>query len=111
MDSGDAVTEHDQRLIRRIEASPAFHTLVGRRGRFVWSLSLLMVVLYFGFILLVAFAPELLGRPLADGWVTTIGIPLGVLLIVVSFVLTGIYVRRANREFDAAVARLIEELS
>ena len=65
-------------------------------------------VLYFGFILLVAFAPKFLGTPIGSG-VMTIGIPIGLFVIVSAFVLTGLYVRKANSEYDALVRRIVEE--
>jgi uncharacterized membrane protein (DUF485 family) len=55
----------------------------------------------------VAFAPKLLGTPVLG--VITLGIPVGVFIIVVAFVLTGIYVRRANSEFDELNRQIIEE--
>jgi uncharacterized membrane protein (DUF485 family) len=91
-----------------IERSPAFHELVSRRTSFGWTLSGLVFVLYFGFILLVAFAPKFLGTPIGSG-VMTIGIPIGLLVIVSAFVLTGLYVRRANSDYDALVRRIVEE--
>jgi uncharacterized membrane protein (DUF485 family) len=91
-----------------IERSPAFQELVTRRTSFGWTLSVLVFVLYFGFILLVAFAPKFLGTPIGSG-VMTIGIPIGLLVIVSAFVLTGIYVRKANSEYDSLVRRIVEE--
>lgn len=99
------MTDDPAALARRIESDPDFQSLVSRRSRFAWILSAAMAAIYFGFILLVAFDPKWLGQPLADG-VTTIGIPLGLGVILSAFVLTGIYVRRANSEFDALVDRI-----
>jgi len=93
--------------IDKVARDPAFHALVRERSRFAWGLSLLMMAIYFGFILAVAFAPGLLGTPIGAG-VTTIGIPLGVGVILAAFVLTGLYVRRANSEFDAKTQAIIE---
>ena len=64
-----------------------------------------MLAIYYGFILVVAFAPAWLGVPLWPGATTTIGIPIGILIIVAAFILTGLYVRRANAEFDALTSR------
>jgi uncharacterized membrane protein (DUF485 family) len=66
-----------------------------------------MIVVYFGFILLVAFRPALLATPLGDG--LSVGILLGALVIVSAWVLTWSYVRWANRVYDPALARLREE--
>ena len=66
-----------------------------------------MLVIYFGFVLLVAFAKPFLATPIGNG-VTTIGIPLGIFVIVAAFILTGIYVRRANSEFDDLTRDIVE---
>lgn len=99
-----------QALIERIRRDPEFRALTERRARFAWGLSAAMAVIYFGFILLVAFAPGFLATPLGSS-TATIGIPLGVGVILAAFVLTGIYVRRANTEFDAATERIIARAS
>jgi uncharacterized membrane protein (DUF485 family) len=94
-------------FIERVTRDPEFHALVARRSRYVWTLSALMAAIYFGFVLLVAFEPKWLGRPIGEG-VTTFGIPLGLGVILSAFVLTGLYVRRANAEFDSATQRIVE---
>lgn len=97
-------------LIDRVRRDPEFRALLRRRTRFAWGLSAAMAAIYFGFILVVAFAPGFLATPLGGG-ITTIGIPAGVGVILAAFVLTGLYVRRANTEFDAATGRIIERLT
>jgi uncharacterized membrane protein (DUF485 family) len=92
----------------RIQSNPKFSQLVEERGRLATTLSAVMLVIYFGFILLVAYAPSFLGQPIGSG-VMTIGIPLGLLVIVSAFVLTGIYVRKANSEFDRLNAEILQE--
>jgi uncharacterized membrane protein (DUF485 family) len=59
-----------------------------------------MLVVYFAFILTIAFNPSALGTPISSDSVTTIGIPIGMAVIIFAFVLTGIYTKRANGEFD-----------
>jgi uncharacterized membrane protein (DUF485 family) len=93
---------------RRVSQGQRFRELVAKRTRFAWLLSAAMLVIYFGFIFIIAFAPKSLATPLAGG-VTTVGIPLGLFVIVSAFVLTGIYVRRANSEFDNLTRQIIEE--
>lgn len=96
-------------LYRKIESNPRFRELVRRRGRFAWTLSALMLGLYIGFILAIAFVPEWLGTPIAAGSMITWGIPAGIGIILSAFVLTGIYVWRANGEFDRLTAELLQE--
>ena len=67
--------------LAEIQRDPDYQELVRRRSSLGWTLSLIMLVIYFGFILLVAYAPKFLGMPVGDG-VTTIGIPIGLCVIV-----------------------------
>ena len=93
----------------RIAADPRYSALLQRRGRFTLGLTAVMLVAYFGFILLVAFDKSLLARPIQPGGVTSLGIVLGFSLILLAIALTGVYVRRANRDFDLAVAALVQD--
>jgi uncharacterized membrane protein (DUF485 family) len=86
-------------MLDQIQANPKFTELVHKRRVLGWTLSIIMLAIYFGFILLVAFSPETLGQRIGDG-ATTIGIPLGIGVIIAAIVLTGIYVRTANSTFD-----------
>jgi uncharacterized membrane protein (DUF485 family) len=74
------------------------------RGRVAISLTIAMLVVYFGFILLVAFNKPLLGTLLAEG--LSLGMLLGVLVIIVAWMLTWFYIRWANTHYDASLARL-----
>jgi len=95
-----------QDMVDRIKNDPDFIQLTRERSKFAWTLTIVMLVIYFGFVLVIAFDPALLGTPLSEGSVTTVGIPVGVGVIISAFILTGIYVRRANTEFDELTARI-----
>lgn len=95
-----------QDMVDRIKNDPDFLQLVKVRSKFAWTLTIVMLLIYFGFVLTIAFDPSILGTPLFAGSVTTVGIPVGVAVIVSSFLLTGIYVRRANGEFDELTAKI-----
>ena len=99
----------DARSHEAIQRDPDYKELVRRRSSFGWTLSAIMLVIYFGFILLVAYAPKFLGMRLGTG-VTTIGIPIGLFVIVSAFVLTAIYVSKANSKYDALIRRIVEEV-
>lgn len=92
-------------LVKRIAGNPKYQELKAKRSSFGWWLTLAMMVVYYGFILLVAFNKELLSRRLGDG-VMTLGIPIGFGVIVFTVVITAIYVRRANSEFDILTAEV-----
>lgn len=86
-------------LVQRIASHPKYQELKSKRSSFGWWLTLSMMVVYYGFILLVAFNKEFLSQKLGAG-VMSVGIPLGFAVIVFTVVITAIYVRRANTEFD-----------
>lgn len=94
----------------RIQSNPKFRELVERRKKLATILSIIMLAIYFGFVLLVAYAPGFLGAPIGSG-VTTVGIPVGLLVIISAFVLTGIYVSKANTEFDRLNEELLREVA
>lgn len=94
-------------LVEKIKSDPKFHDLVHRRSRLAWTLSALMVLIYFGFVLLIAFDREVLAARLSDG-VTTLGIPVGIGVIIAAFIFTGIYVFRANATFDEMLKDIVE---
>ena len=97
-------------IYQQIENSAHFKELVEKRQRFAAILSLIMLVIYVGFILLIAFAPGWLGTPLHAGTSVTRGIPIGIGVIVISFVLTAVYVWRANGEFERLTNAVLREV-
>ena len=97
-------------VYKRIEQNPRFQELVAKRDKFAWTLSAIMLGLYVAFILLIAFEPQLLGTRISPEGTTTWGIPLGIGLILSAFVLTGIYVKRANGEFDNLNQEILDEV-
>lgn len=95
--------------VERIKNNPKYQKLVSQRSRFAWTLSIIMLVVYYAFIMVIAFYPALLGIKVGSG-VMTLGIPVGIAIIIISFVLAGIYVRRANGEFDTLTQEIRDEL-
>jgi uncharacterized membrane protein (DUF485 family) len=93
-----------------IRRNPKFQQLVEQRNKLARVLSIVMLAIYFGFILLVAFGKGFLGTPLSDSGVMTIGIPVGLIVIVSAFVLTGIYVSKANTTFDDLNNQILGDL-
>ena len=93
----------------RVEANPKYHKLVGMRSSYSIIMTICVMCVYYGYILLIAFNKEWLGTKLGSGMTTSVGIPLGVGVIVATIILTNIYVRRANTEFDALNSEIIKE--
>ena len=92
----------------RIRENPKFQKLVSTRNTYSVAMTIAMIVVYFGYILLVAFNKEFLAQKIGPG-VTSLGIPLGVAVILFTIAITGIYVRRSNTEFDTLKQELINE--
>ncbi len=97
-------------IVARIEANPKYHELRRKRNAFGWTLTVLMLVVYFGYIALIAFNKPFLAQPIGTG-VTTLGIPIGMGVIVFTILITGIYVRRANGEYDTMTTEILAEAS
>jgi uncharacterized membrane protein (DUF485 family) len=96
-------------LYAKIRANPKFQQFVSMRNRYSIIMTILGALAYYGFILLVAYNKEFLAQKLGAGMVTSIGIPIGVGVIVFTIIITWIYVRRANSEFDDTNAEIIRE--
>ena len=95
-------------VVDKIQSTPKYLELRRKRNRFGWWLTALMMVVYYGYIALIAFNKPFLAQPIAGG-VTTIGIPIGLGVIVFTILITAFYIRRANGEFDRLTAEIIQE--
>ena len=95
-------------MVERVQRNPKYQQLKQARSRFGWTLAILMLIVYYGYIGLIAFDKEFLARPLGTG-VTTIGIPIGMAVIVFTIAIVGIYVRRANSEYHALTRDILED--
>ena len=99
--AADAITQ-------RIGSHPKYIALKRKRNRFGVILTVLMLLVYYGYIALIAFDKPFLARPIGAG-VTTLGIPIGLGVIVFTIVITLLYIRRANGEFDRETAEILKE--
>lgn len=90
----------DASLAERIAANRSYQELKSKRSKFGWVLTIAMLIVYYGFIMLIAFDKALLAKPIGSG-VMTWGMPIGFGVIVFTIAITGVYVQRANGEFDA----------
>ena len=99
----------DDKQVERILQNEQFKLLVAKKRQLSWSLTGLMLFIYVGFILFVGYQPELLHRSFSGG-VVTWGIPLGLGIIVLSFLLCGVYSYIANNTYDAMTQKAVAEL-
>lgn len=101
-------TQHAQGY-QHIRSNPKFQQLIKERARLAWSLTALVLGLYFLYMVVVAAAPGVLHAPLQDGSKLTMGIPVGATIIIFSWLMTGLYVRTANTRFDDLSKAVVEE--
>ena len=93
----------------KIRNNPKFAEMVGKRTRFAIILSLVVLVPYYTFMFLVSTQPQLSAAKLAEGGVITTGWPIAALIIIGGWLLTGVYVSRANGEFDSITEEVLKE--
>ncbi|MCX7145898.1 MAG: DUF485 domain-containing protein [Sulfuritalea sp.] len=101
----------EEDIVERIQKNPKFMQFVSMRNNYSYVLSVLMLIAYFGYILLVAFNKPFLATKVAAGATMSVGIPLGLGVLVFTIVITAIYVRRANSEFDDIKDEIVREAS
>src|SRR5260370_42238133 len=99
----------EEDLVQMIKAKPNCQKLGSTRSSYGWMLAGMMMVVYYGYILLVAFGKNLLSAKIGHG-VMTWGIPIGLFVIIFTVAITGIYVWRANRDFDHLTAQIRSEV-
>ena len=100
---------HDP-VVEKIQQHPKYIELRKKRNSFGWGLTLLMMVVYYGFIALIAFNKPFLAQPIGAG-VTSLGIPIGMGVIIFTVLITAIYVRRANSKFDNLTTEILKDVS
>lgn len=96
-------------MYERMRANPKFQDLVARRGRFAWTLALIVLSMFYGFVMVVAFNPVALGQPVSEGSMLTVGVAVEFFMFVFFWVTTAFYVKRANTEFDALTQEIVKE--
>ncbi len=91
-----------------IRSNEKFHELVAQKSRLSWSLAALMMLVYYSFILVIAFFPEWLGTSLSAHTRLTWGLPVGISIILFTFIITGIYAHKANNLYDVLMQKVID---
>lgn len=99
-----------KKTAHQILADPEFKALATSKDRISMVLTIIELVMYFGFVGLVAFNKPFLAQKLSSDSVMTIGIPIAVGTIFFSWVLTGIYIYWANNTYDPGVKRVKDQM-
>ena len=98
-------------MYEKMRANPKFQELVTTRGRYAWTLSIVVLGLFYGFVLMVAFKPAVLGRAVGEGSMLTVGVAAELFLFILFWGLSALYVYRANTEFDELTEEVIKQAS
>lgn len=101
--------ENPGELYERMRVNPKFQELVTKRSRFAWTLAAIVLTMFYGFVLVVAFSPASLGEPVSEGSMLTVGVAVEAFMFLFFWVLTVVYVRRANTEFDSLNQEIVNE--
>lgn len=96
-------------MYERMRGNPKFRQLVATRGRYAWTLAGVVLAMFYGYVMTVAFNPAVLARPVAAGAALTVGVAAELFMFISFWLLTALYVRRANSEFDALAKEVINE--
>jgi uncharacterized membrane protein (DUF485 family) len=96
-------------LVERIKANPNYQELVKKRTSFALKLGIFVLVMFYAYILTIAFNPTVLGTRIGEG-VMTIAFPVAAAIIVISFITTLIYVSRANNEYEDLTEKVREDV-
>jgi cation/acetate symporter len=96
-------------MYERMRGNPKFQELVTKRGRFAWTLAVVVLSMFYGFVMVVAFNPAALGQPVSDGSMLTVGVAVELFMFVFFWAMTAVYVSRANTEFDALTQEIVKQ--
>jgi cation/acetate symporter len=92
-----------------MRGNPKFQELVKKRGRFAWTLAAIVLILFYGFVMMVAYRPAALGQSILEGGMLTIGVAVELFLFIFFWALSFVYVRRANGEFDSLTQEIVKQ--
>lgn len=99
----------NEEIVKQIESDSNYKELVSKRNKLSVTLAVFVLIMYYAYILTIAFEPSLLGSKIGDG-VMTIGYPIGAGIIIICFITTLIYVRRANGEFEDLTDKIKDDV-
>lgn len=100
----------NQEQLEQIKNHPSFIQMQSKKSKLGLIFTVLTLIVYFGYIIMVGANPDVFATPVAAGKITTIGIYWGLFVIFFSIIITGIYVYKANGEFDALTKKVIDDM-
>lgn len=101
----------DEAQAQRIIDSPDFQTMARRKSGIATIFSIITLIIYFGYLLMVGINKSLFIIPISPGATSTYGIYFGLGIILFAVVITGIYVKKANGEFDVMTRKIVDDIN
>lgn len=96
-------------MYESMRVNPKFRELCAKRGRFAWILAVIVLAMFYGFVMTVAFNPAALGQPIMEGSMLTVGVAAELFMFIFFWLLTAFYVWRANTKFDAMTQEIVQD--
>jgi uncharacterized membrane protein (DUF485 family) len=96
-------------MVRKVLSDPTFQELERKRHGFAWTLAIAILVIYYGYVAMLAWAKPFLATQIGDS-VVTYSFPIGLFVLVSAIVITTIYVQRANSEYDELTNKVVENI-
>lgn len=100
----------EQDITQKVLNNPKFQKMARTKRIYCWSFSILMFVIYVVYISYIGIDPAAFGVPVAEGKTTTVGIYIGLFVILFAIAITGIYVRQANGPLELITQEVIQEV-
>jgi len=97
-------------LVDRIESNPKYKELIAKRNSLALKLGVFILVMFYSYITIIAFNKELFATKIWEDGVTTIGFPIALIILVVSFLTTLVYVKKANTEYDDLINEIKKDV-
>ena len=101
----------EKNIAQQVLNNPKFQKMAKTKRMYCWSFSILMFVIYVIYILYIGASPESFGVPVAAGKTTTVGIYVGLFVILFAISITGIYVRQANGPLEEITQEVVREVT
>lgn len=98
-------------IVQKIQNHPKYQELRAKRNPLGITLTILMLIVYYGYVGLIAFDKEFLAEPLSATGVTTLGVPIGLAVILFTIGITVYYVNVANKKFDTLTEELLKDVT
>lgn len=110
MSNGNSPAGLSDAQVNQVLNNPDFIDMARKKSSLSRLFTIITVLMYFSYIITLGINPSLFATPVSAGSTTTWGIYLGLAVILISIILTGIYVHKANGEFDIMTQKVVDDI-